>query len=92
VDLEQAAFRAATGLLDGRVVILTGATGGIGKTIARMLVAAGARVAVTTRCPSSLQRPSRKRQSERGRCSVASGARTRSPVHASSSSRRSRRS
>jgi NAD(P)-dependent dehydrogenase (short-subunit alcohol dehydrogenase family) len=47
MDLEQQAFRAATGLLDGRVVILTGATGGIGKTIARMLVAAGARVAVT---------------------------------------------
>ena len=47
VELEQEAFRAASGLLDGRVVILTGATGGIGTTIARMLVAAGARVAVT---------------------------------------------
>jgi NAD(P)-dependent dehydrogenase (short-subunit alcohol dehydrogenase family) len=47
VDLEQEAFRAAAGLLDGRVVILTGATGGIGTTIARMLVAAGARTAVT---------------------------------------------
>jgi NAD(P)-dependent dehydrogenase (short-subunit alcohol dehydrogenase family) len=46
-DLEQEAFRAASGLLDDRVVILTGATGGIGTTIARMLVAAGARVAVT---------------------------------------------
>src|SRR5215471_4496482 len=46
-DLEQEAFRAAAGLLDDRVVILTGATGGIGTTIARMLVAAGARVAVT---------------------------------------------
>ena len=39
VDLEQEAFRAAAGLLDDRVVILTGATGGIGTTIARMLVA-----------------------------------------------------
>ena len=37
VDSEQDAFRAAVGLLDGRVVILTGATGGIGTTIARML-------------------------------------------------------
>jgi NAD(P)-dependent dehydrogenase (short-subunit alcohol dehydrogenase family) len=46
-DLEPEAFRAAEGLLDDRVVILTGATGGIGATIARMLVAAGARVAVT---------------------------------------------
>jgi NAD(P)-dependent dehydrogenase (short-subunit alcohol dehydrogenase family) len=46
-DLEQAAFRAAAGMLDDHVVILTGATGGIGTTIARMLVAAGARVAVT---------------------------------------------
>jgi NAD(P)-dependent dehydrogenase (short-subunit alcohol dehydrogenase family) len=47
VDLEQEAFRAASGLLDRRVVILTGATGGIGTTIARMLVAVGARVALT---------------------------------------------
>jgi NAD(P)-dependent dehydrogenase (short-subunit alcohol dehydrogenase family) len=47
VDSEQDAFRAAAGLLDGRVVILTGATGGIGTTIARMLVAGGARTAVT---------------------------------------------
>jgi NAD(P)-dependent dehydrogenase (short-subunit alcohol dehydrogenase family) len=47
LDHEQDAFRAAAGLLDGRVVILTGATGGIGTTIARMLVAAGARTAVT---------------------------------------------
>jgi NAD(P)-dependent dehydrogenase (short-subunit alcohol dehydrogenase family) len=46
-DPEQEAFRAAAGLLDDRVVILTGATGGIGTTIARMLVTAGARVAVT---------------------------------------------
>jgi NAD(P)-dependent dehydrogenase (short-subunit alcohol dehydrogenase family) len=41
------AFRAAEGMLDDQTVILTGATGGIGSTIARMLVAAGARVAVT---------------------------------------------
>jgi NAD(P)-dependent dehydrogenase (short-subunit alcohol dehydrogenase family) len=41
------AFRAAEGMLDGQVVILTGATGGIGGTVGRMLVAAGARVAVT---------------------------------------------
>jgi len=34
-------------LLEEAVVILTGATGGIGSAIARMLVAAGARVAVT---------------------------------------------
>jgi NAD(P)-dependent dehydrogenase (short-subunit alcohol dehydrogenase family) len=47
IDFEQEAFRAASGLLTGRVVILTGATGGIGTTIARMLVAAGARTAVT---------------------------------------------
>jgi NAD(P)-dependent dehydrogenase (short-subunit alcohol dehydrogenase family) len=44
---EQEAFAAATGLLEGRVVILTGATGGIGGTVARMLVTAGARVALT---------------------------------------------
>jgi NAD(P)-dependent dehydrogenase (short-subunit alcohol dehydrogenase family) len=46
---EEAAFAAAGAapVLDGRVVILTGATGGIGSTIARMLVAAGARLAVT---------------------------------------------
>lgn len=47
LDLEQEAFRAAAGLLDDRVVILTGATGGIGATIARMLVLAGARTALT---------------------------------------------
>lgn len=47
VDLEACAFRAAAGMLDGQVVILTGATGGIGTTIARMLVVAGARLAVT---------------------------------------------
>ena len=41
------AFRAVDGVLDGQSVILTGATGGIGGTVARMLVAAGARVAVT---------------------------------------------
>jgi len=46
---EEATFAAAgaSPLLEGLVVILTGATGGIGRTIARMLVAAGARVAVT---------------------------------------------
>jgi NAD(P)-dependent dehydrogenase (short-subunit alcohol dehydrogenase family) len=44
---EREALRAATGLLEGRVVILTGATGGIGTTIARMLAGAGARVAIT---------------------------------------------
>jgi NAD(P)-dependent dehydrogenase (short-subunit alcohol dehydrogenase family) len=46
-ELEAEAFRAASGMLDGRVVILTGATGGIGSTIARMLAAAGARLALT---------------------------------------------
>jgi NAD(P)-dependent dehydrogenase (short-subunit alcohol dehydrogenase family) len=40
------AFRAAERMLAGQTVILTGATGGIGATIARMLVAAGARLAV----------------------------------------------
>jgi NAD(P)-dependent dehydrogenase (short-subunit alcohol dehydrogenase family) len=44
---EREALRAAAGLLEGRVVILTGATGGIGTTIARMLAGAGAHVAVT---------------------------------------------
>lgn len=34
-------------LLSGSVVILTGATGGIGRSIAEMLVSAGARVAIT---------------------------------------------
>ena len=34
-------------LLEGSVVVLTGATGGIGRSIARMLVAAGASLAVT---------------------------------------------
>jgi NAD(P)-dependent dehydrogenase (short-subunit alcohol dehydrogenase family) len=34
-------------LLEGRTVILTGAGGGIGRAIARMLVSAGARVALT---------------------------------------------
>jgi NAD(P)-dependent dehydrogenase (short-subunit alcohol dehydrogenase family) len=47
VGAEESAFRAAAGMLDGQVVILTGATGGIGSTIARMLAAAGARLAVT---------------------------------------------
>jgi NAD(P)-dependent dehydrogenase (short-subunit alcohol dehydrogenase family) len=47
VGAEAEAFRAAEGMLDDRVVVLTGATGGIGRTIARLLVAAGARVAVT---------------------------------------------
>jgi NAD(P)-dependent dehydrogenase (short-subunit alcohol dehydrogenase family) len=46
-DSEAAAFRAAAGMLDDQVVILTGATGGIGRTIARMVAAAGARLAVT---------------------------------------------
>jgi NAD(P)-dependent dehydrogenase (short-subunit alcohol dehydrogenase family) len=42
------AFRALDGaVLDAQTVILTGATGGIGSTIARMLVAAGAHVGVT---------------------------------------------
>jgi NAD(P)-dependent dehydrogenase (short-subunit alcohol dehydrogenase family) len=44
---EAGAFRAAAGMLDDHVVILTGATGGIGRTIARMVAAAGARLAVT---------------------------------------------
>lgn len=47
MSAEREAFAAAAGLLEGKVVILTGATGGIGATIARMLVAAGARLAVT---------------------------------------------
>jgi len=47
VGAEARAFRAAAGMLDGQVVILTGATGGIGRTIAQMLVAAGAQLAVT---------------------------------------------
>jgi NAD(P)-dependent dehydrogenase (short-subunit alcohol dehydrogenase family) len=34
-------------LLDGQVVVLTGATGGIGRTIAEVLVAAGVRLALT---------------------------------------------
>ncbi len=41
------AFRAAAGMLADEKVILTGATGGIGSTIARMLSAAGARLAIT---------------------------------------------
>jgi NAD(P)-dependent dehydrogenase (short-subunit alcohol dehydrogenase family) len=51
---EEAAFAAAGAapVLDGRVVILTGATGGIGSTIARLLVAAGARLAVTDLDPA----------------------------------------
>jgi NAD(P)-dependent dehydrogenase (short-subunit alcohol dehydrogenase family) len=44
---EQEAFAAATGLLRERVVILTGATGGIGRTVARMLATAGAQLALT---------------------------------------------
>ncbi|MBA2476699.1 MAG: SDR family oxidoreductase [Actinobacteria bacterium] len=40
-----------TPLLEGKVVILTGATGGIGTTIARMLAAAGARLAITDLAP-----------------------------------------
>ena len=47
LSAEERAFAAAAGTLDGHVVILTGATGGIGQTIARMLVAAGASLAVT---------------------------------------------
>jgi NAD(P)-dependent dehydrogenase (short-subunit alcohol dehydrogenase family) len=49
MSAEAAAF-ASVGerpLLEGSVVVLTGATGGIGRSIARMLVAAGARLAVT---------------------------------------------
>jgi NAD(P)-dependent dehydrogenase (short-subunit alcohol dehydrogenase family) len=48
-DAAAAAAAAVAGrpLLANEVVILTGATGGIGTTIARMLVAAGARTAVT---------------------------------------------
>lgn len=47
---DEVAAMAAAGrsqLLEGQTVILTGATGGIGSTIARMLVAAGARLAAT---------------------------------------------
>ena len=46
---EERAFAAVadTPLLAGSTVILTGATGGIGSAIARMLVAAGARLALT---------------------------------------------
>jgi NAD(P)-dependent dehydrogenase (short-subunit alcohol dehydrogenase family) len=53
---EEAAFAAAgpTPLLEDRVVILTGATGGIGRTIAHMLAAAGARVAVTDLRPEGV--------------------------------------
>ena len=47
--LEAAALAAAGDqpLLADQVVVLTGASGGIGRAIARMLVAAGAHVAVT---------------------------------------------
>jgi NAD(P)-dependent dehydrogenase (short-subunit alcohol dehydrogenase family) len=49
VTAEPRALEAVSGtpLLSGSTVILTGATGGIGAAIARMLVAAGARLAVT---------------------------------------------
>jgi NAD(P)-dependent dehydrogenase (short-subunit alcohol dehydrogenase family) len=47
LEAEERAFAAASGMLDGQVVILTGATGGIGSTIARMLAASGARLALT---------------------------------------------
>jgi NAD(P)-dependent dehydrogenase (short-subunit alcohol dehydrogenase family) len=40
------AVAGARPLLENKVVILTGATGGIGETIAKMLVAAGARIAI----------------------------------------------
>lgn len=55
VDGEERAFRAADGMLAGDIVVLTGATGGIGRTIARMLVAAGARLAVTDLAAGSVQ-------------------------------------
>jgi NAD(P)-dependent dehydrogenase (short-subunit alcohol dehydrogenase family) len=45
---EEAMEVAGTGpLLEDRVVILTGATGGIGRVVAELLVAAGARLAIT---------------------------------------------
>ncbi len=46
-DEEALAAVSARSLLADRTVILTGATGGIGGTVARMLVAAGARIGVT---------------------------------------------
>jgi NAD(P)-dependent dehydrogenase (short-subunit alcohol dehydrogenase family) len=49
VNAEASALASVSGggLLAGSTVILTGATGGIGSAIARMLVAAGARLALT---------------------------------------------
>ena len=44
---DELALRAAQGMLEGQVVLLTGATGGIGRSIARMLKTAGARLAVS---------------------------------------------
>ncbi len=52
---EEEAFAAAQDLLQDLVVILTGATGGIGVTIARMLSASGARVAVTDLKPEQVE-------------------------------------
>jgi NAD(P)-dependent dehydrogenase (short-subunit alcohol dehydrogenase family) len=53
MSAEERALAAVSGggLLAGSTVILTGATGGIGSSIARMLVAAGARLAVTDLAP-----------------------------------------
>jgi NAD(P)-dependent dehydrogenase (short-subunit alcohol dehydrogenase family) len=61
-------------LLSGSIVILTGASGGIGQAIARMLVSAGARLAVT----DLLEEPVRELASEVGAfgqpCDAASWA------------------
>jgi NAD(P)-dependent dehydrogenase (short-subunit alcohol dehydrogenase family) len=56
VSEEQAlASVSGRGLLAGSTVILTGGTGGIGAAIARMLVAAGARLALTDLADDSVQ-------------------------------------
>jgi NAD(P)-dependent dehydrogenase (short-subunit alcohol dehydrogenase family) len=57
VRAEGRAFAALGGrpLLDGQTVVLTGATGGIGRTLARMLATAGARLAVTDLSPASVE-------------------------------------
>jgi NAD(P)-dependent dehydrogenase (short-subunit alcohol dehydrogenase family) len=49
------AVAGARPLLENKVVILTGATGGIGETIATMLVAAGARIAISDLADDELQ-------------------------------------
>ncbi len=56
MDVEHIAEGTAggTGALDGRVAAVTGASRGIGKTIARMLAAAGARVALLARSADQL--------------------------------------